>query len=70
MSLSILSNEDLLTPLLPELRSLARRSVLRTYRKNAVLINEGGAGDNLFVLGFIELGIRRITLIKKLPACW
>ena len=50
MSLSILSNEDLLTPLLPELRSLARRGVLRTYRKNAVLINEGEAGDNLFVL--------------------
>ena len=70
MSLSILSNEDLLTPLLPELRSLARRGVLRTYRKNAVLIIEGEAGDNLFVLGFIELGIRRITLIKKLPARW
>ena len=50
MSLSILSNEDLLTPLLPKLRSLARRGVLRTYRKNAVLINEGEADDNLFVL--------------------
>ena len=50
MSLAILSNEDLLTPLLPELRSLARRGVLRTYRKNAVLINEGETGDNLFVL--------------------
>ena len=50
MSTSIPSNEDLYTPLVPELRSLARRGVLRTYRKNAVLINEGESGDSLFVL--------------------
>ncbi|MBA3592618.1 MAG: Crp/Fnr family transcriptional regulator [Polaromonas sp.] len=50
MSTSIPSAEDLYTPLVPELRSLARRGVQRTYRKNAVLINEGEAGDSLFVL--------------------
>ena len=50
MSLSTPSSEDLYTSLVPELRSLARRGVQRTYRKNAVLINEGEAGDSLFVL--------------------
>jgi CRP/FNR family cyclic AMP-dependent transcriptional regulator len=50
MSTSTLSNEDLYAPLVPELRSLARRGVQRTYRKNAVLINEGEDGDSLFVL--------------------
>lgn len=50
MSTSLPSNEDLCTSLLPGLRSLARRGVLRTYRKNAVLINEGESGDSLFVL--------------------
>ena len=50
MSTSTTSSEDLYTPLVPELRSLARRGVQRTYRKNAVLINEGEAGDSLFVL--------------------
>ena len=50
MSTSLPSNEDLYMPLVPELRSLARRGVLRTYRKNAVLINEGESGDSLFVL--------------------
>lgn len=50
MSTSPSSNEDLYTPLVPELRSLARRGVQRTYRKNAVLINEGESGDSLFVL--------------------
>jgi len=49
MSTSTTSNEDLYTPLVPELRSLARRGVQRAYRKNAVLINEGEAGDSLFV---------------------
>jgi CRP/FNR family cyclic AMP-dependent transcriptional regulator len=50
MSTSTTSAEDLYTPLTPELRSLARRGVQRSYRKNAVLINEGEAGDTLFVL--------------------
>jgi len=50
MSSSTPSAEDLYTSLVPELRSLARRGVPRTYRKNAVLINEGESGDSLFVL--------------------
>lgn len=50
MSTPTSSSEDLYAPLVPELRSLARRGVQRSYRKNAVLINEGEAGDSLFVL--------------------
>jgi CRP/FNR family cyclic AMP-dependent transcriptional regulator len=50
MSSPIPSSEDLYAALVPELRSLARRGVQRSYRKNAVLINEGEAGDSLFVL--------------------
>jgi CRP/FNR family cyclic AMP-dependent transcriptional regulator len=50
MSTSPPPSEDLYAHLVPELRSLAQRGVLRTYRKNAVLINEGESGDSLFVL--------------------
>lgn len=50
MSTSQPSSEDLYAALVPEVRSLAQRGVQRTYRKNAVLINEGEAGDSLFVL--------------------
>ena len=50
MSTPLPSSEDLYAQLVPELRSLARRGVSRTYRKNAVLINEGELGDSLFVL--------------------
>jgi CRP/FNR family cyclic AMP-dependent transcriptional regulator len=50
MSTPTTSVEDLYTSLVPELRSLAQRGVQRSYRKNAVLINEGEAGDSLFVL--------------------
>jgi len=50
MSTSSPINEELYAALVPELRSLALRGVQRTYRKNAVLINEGEAGDSLFVL--------------------
>ncbi len=50
MSTSPTPSEDLYAHLVPQLRSLAQRGVLRTYRKNAVLINEGESGDSLFVL--------------------
>lgn len=50
MSTPTTSVEDLYTSLVPELRSLAQRGVQRSYRKNAVLINEGEVGDSLFVL--------------------
>ena len=50
MSTSKPPNEDLYAPLAPELRALARRGMPRSYRKNAVLINEGESGGSLFVL--------------------
>lgn len=50
MSPSTPSNQDFYALLTPELSALARRGVQRTYRKNAVLINEGESGDSLFVL--------------------
>ena len=50
MSPSLPSGEDPYAALDPALRSLAGRGVQRAYRKNVVLINEGEAGDSLFVL--------------------
>jgi CRP/FNR family cyclic AMP-dependent transcriptional regulator len=44
------SDEGLYAHLIPELRTLALRGVVRTYPKKAVVINEGEIGDNLFVL--------------------
>src|SRR5450830_296937 len=41
---------DLYAPLSPELRTLALRGVVRSYPKKAVVINEGDAGESLFVL--------------------
>src|SRR3569832_2258302 len=43
-------HEKLVAKLDPGLRSLARRGVIRSYRKNAILVNEGEFGDSLFVL--------------------
>lgn len=42
--------EDLYSQLTPSVRGLAERGVVRRYPKKAVLINEGEAGDSLFVL--------------------
>ena len=39
---------DLYARLKPGLRALAERGMLRTYRKQMVLINEGESGENLF----------------------
>lgn len=50
MSSTLPLNDDPYAVLIPELRSLAQRGVQRSYRKNTVLINEGEAGDSLFVL--------------------
>jgi CRP/FNR family transcriptional regulator, cyclic AMP receptor protein len=41
---------DPFAKLKPGLRALAERGMLRTYRKQMVLINEGESGENLFVL--------------------
>ena len=48
-SLSV-ATEKLLATLNPALRALALRGVIRSYRKNSVVINEGEVGDAIFVL--------------------
>jgi CRP/FNR family cyclic AMP-dependent transcriptional regulator len=42
--------EKLLAKLEPSLGRLAARGIVRSYRKNTVVLNEGEAGDSLFVL--------------------
>ena len=42
--------EKLMGALAPALGRLAARGVVRSYRKNTVILNEGDAGDSLFVL--------------------
>jgi CRP/FNR family cyclic AMP-dependent transcriptional regulator len=44
------AHEKLLAGLTPSLRALALRGTIRSYRKNAVIVNEGEVGDSLFVL--------------------
>jgi CRP/FNR family transcriptional regulator, cyclic AMP receptor protein len=44
------AREKLFTALRPNLRGLASRGTIRSYPKNSVIINEGEAGDALFVL--------------------
>ena len=44
------THDKLLAALPPGLRALAARGTIRSYRKNAVLITEGEAGDALYVL--------------------
>ncbi|RZL91810.1 MAG: Crp/Fnr family transcriptional regulator [Variovorax sp.] len=43
-------HDKLIANLKPSLRALALRGMIRSYRKNSVLINEGEAGESLFVL--------------------
>jgi len=52
MSVSSVSaaHERLLTELSPSLRALALRGSVRCYKKNNIIINEGDAGETLFVL--------------------
>jgi CRP/FNR family transcriptional regulator, cyclic AMP receptor protein len=42
--------EKLLESLRPRVRALAVRGTIRSYRKNSVVINEGDAGDTVFVM--------------------
>jgi CRP/FNR family cyclic AMP-dependent transcriptional regulator len=44
------SHERLIAALNPSLRALALRGVLRNYKKNSVVINEGDVGESIFVL--------------------
>lgn len=50
VSRSSMEQERLVAKLEPALARLAARGILRSYRKNAIIINEGEAGDSLFVL--------------------
>ena len=43
-------HEKLFAALQPSLRVLAQRGVVRSYRKNSVIINEGEDGDAIFVV--------------------
>ena len=44
------AQDKLIAGLNPQLRPLALRGNIRSYRKNAIIINEGEVGDSLFVL--------------------
>lgn len=44
------AHEKLVAALNPGLRSLALRGILRNYRANTIIINEGEIGDSLYVL--------------------
>jgi CRP/FNR family cyclic AMP-dependent transcriptional regulator len=44
------ANERLMAALTPSLRMLALRGMVRNYKKNSVIINEGEMGDSLFIL--------------------
>jgi CRP/FNR family cyclic AMP-dependent transcriptional regulator len=44
------AHERLIAALSPSLRALALRGNLRSYRKSSVVINEGDAGETLFIL--------------------
>jgi CRP/FNR family cyclic AMP-dependent transcriptional regulator len=45
-----IEQEKLLAKLEPSLGRLAARGILRSYRKNTIVLNEGEAGDSLFVV--------------------
>lgn len=44
------AHEDLIAALGPGVRALALRGQVRNYKKNTIIINEGDAGDTLFVV--------------------
>jgi CRP/FNR family cyclic AMP-dependent transcriptional regulator len=43
-------HDKLMSMLKPNIARLAERGILRSYRKNTVILNEGEPGDSLFVL--------------------
>lgn len=50
VSRNTIDQERLVAKLEPGIGRLAARGILRSYRKNTIVINEGEAGDSLFVL--------------------
>jgi len=47
---TLVADEKLVASLTPALRSLALKGQIRSYRKHTVIVNEGDAGESLFVL--------------------
>lgn len=50
VSRNAMEQERLVAKLEPAIGRLAARGILRSYRKNTIVLNEGEAGDSLFVL--------------------
>lgn len=50
VSRTAMEQDRLIAKLEPEIGRLAARGILRSYRKNTIILNEGEAGDSLFVL--------------------
>lgn len=44
------AHDELIAALQPGLRALALRGLVRSYKKNTIIINEGDAGDTVFVV--------------------
>ncbi|MBE7366943.1 Crp/Fnr family transcriptional regulator [Ramlibacter pallidus] len=50
VSRNIVEQDKLVARLEPALARLAARGILRSYRKNSIILNEGEPGDSLFIL--------------------
>jgi CRP/FNR family cyclic AMP-dependent transcriptional regulator len=50
VSRTALEQEKLIAELTPAVGRLAARGIVRSYRKNTIVLNEGETGDSLFVL--------------------
>jgi CRP/FNR family cyclic AMP-dependent transcriptional regulator len=50
VSRNAIEHEKLFARLEPSIARLAKRGILRSYRKNTIVLNEGEPGDSLFVL--------------------
>ncbi len=50
VSRTVAEQERLIATLEPAIGRLAARGILRSYRKNTIILNEGEPGDSLFVL--------------------
>jgi CRP/FNR family transcriptional regulator, cyclic AMP receptor protein len=50
VSRSVVEQDKLIASLEPDLGRLAARGILRSYRKNSIVLTEGDTGDSLFVV--------------------
>src|ERR1700712_1513078 len=49
-SRTVMEQDKLIAQLEPAIARLAERGIVRSYRKNTIILNEGEVGDSLFVL--------------------